>query len=478
MKPTSKSMRASLEAVLALPLLFLGLAGHASTVLGQTMGTFTATGDMTTARYWHTATLLTDGRVLIAGGVGRNPLPGPLASAELYDPSTGTFTPTGSMITARAGHSAFLLLDGRVLIAGGRWAAGPASAELYDPSTGTFTATGHMTPNGTSTLLNNGKVLFAGATATLYDPATGTFTATGAYAANGAGFGVDLAIMLANGTVLVASCDSQTELYHPDTGTFSITGPLPAWRCSPSATLLLDGKVLIAGGDNDMDYIPIAEVYDPSTGIFTATGKMTSGREHHTATLLPDATVLIAGGSLIGGTALGSAELYDPVTGTFAAAGYMTFSRYSHTATLLRDGTVLIAGGFTDDFDTRPVPPGATPWAEIYKPPSLRAAPLLFSVSGDGRGQGAILHTGTPQLASPSNPAVVGEALEVYCTGLIDGSVNPSASSHRRPDGRGSVLWQRSRIRRPGSSECPGAERRCARTCRPRALDVPWPAEQ
>jgi hypothetical protein len=148
---------------------------------------------------------------------------------------------------------------------------------------------------------------------------------------------------------------------------------------------------------------------------------MGAPRANHTATLLPDGTVLIAGSEGVSGqlspTAhgiLASAELYDPVTGTFSNTGSMATGRGEHTATLLNDGTVLIAGGVQ-----------ASALSEIYHPAVLVAAPLLLSLSGDGRGQGAILHAGTPQIVSSSNPATAGEALEIYCTGLSDGSLIP-----------------------------------------------------
>src|SRR5262249_4174102 len=112
--------------------ILLRLGSHASTLAAQSTGTFTPTGTMTTARSFHTALLL-NGRVLIPGSSPDRP-----SSAELYDPATGTFTPTGDMTRARWSHSATLLRDGRVLIAGGGTAAEPydPTSELYDPSTG------------------------------------------------------------------------------------------------------------------------------------------------------------------------------------------------------------------------------------------------------------------------------------------------------------------------------------------------------
>lgn len=164
--------------------------GFMSLALAQSPGTFTATGNMTSARGFHRATLLFDGKVLITGG---NPS---VSRAELYNPVTGTFTATGNMAGSRSGHSATLLPDGRVLIAGGYIGQDfSATAELYDPSTGTFTPTGDMTLARVAhiaTLLSNGKILVAGGeanhlpfpqptTAELYDPTTGMFTATSSY---------------------------------------------------------------------------------------------------------------------------------------------------------------------------------------------------------------------------------------------------------------------------------------------------------
>jgi hypothetical protein len=217
-------------------------------VWAQSTGTFTAAGNMTTARSSHTAALLRGGKVLIVGGSRDRP-----ASAEIYDPSTpatGTFTATGDMTTVRSGFTVTLLPDRRVLIAGGDRFTGNAplksTAELYDPSTRTFTPTGDMVTihiGGTATLLNNGKVLIAGgvtsqccnpapaANPELYDPSTGTFSLTGTFAGTGDGFfvtggpNVSAATLLPDGRVLIAG-EPDSELYDPVTGTFSLTGAM------------------------------------------------------------------------------------------------------------------------------------------------------------------------------------------------------------------------------------------------------------
>ncbi len=427
--------------------LALGVA-HTPIALAQSPATFRATGDMTSARFLHTATLLADGRVLIAGGIGRggNSDVGTLATAELFDPAKGTFSPTGRMSTPRDGHTATLLPDGSVLIAGG-WPRGPgtdgrslASAEIYNPSTGTFTRTGGMTEgrsNHTATLLNNGRVLIAGglaglpggflASAELYDPSTGTFVATGAMTRPWA----DTATLLPNGKVLITRGNPQepgpyvssAELYDASSGTFTHAGYLNANHTAPTAVLLTNGQVLIAGGDiGDGDGASvIAELYDPSTGLFSRTGSLAMGREQHTATLLPDGSVLFAGGHSLPALAVKS-ELYDPVQGTFSATGDMTTARELHTATLLRSGEVLIAGG---DDQRYWIPETYLSSAEFYSPRVLAPAPALLAVSGDGQGQGAILYANTARIASRDHPAGSGEALEIYFTGLRSGTVIP-----------------------------------------------------
>jgi hypothetical protein len=269
-------------------------------------GKFVPTGSMTMGRDSATGTLLLDGRVLIAGGSGYDAA----RSAELYDPTTGRFSKTGSMTRGHEVGTATLLLDGRVLIVGG-WEylsrtnrPESASADLYDPKTGTFTRTGSLPASRhfhTATRLLDGRVLMAGGET----PSEGMGTAT-------------------------------SELYDPKTGTFSPTGSMTAPRIFHTATLLRDGRVLMAGGNGYTS----AEVYDPATGTFHSTGSMEIDRDH-TATLLRDGRVLVVGDV--------AAELYDPATGTFIPTGPMLHSRLGSgpigspvTAPLLSDGRVLV----------------------------------------------------------------------------------------------------------------------------------------
>ena len=340
----TSGLRGVLPLFVALALLCVSLTAFASRTLAQGV-VFVSTGSMTTPRTSHTATLLTNGKVLVAGGRACNTIsPCPdLASAELYDPATGTFTPTGSMTTARRGATATLLNNGRVLIAGGGVGSNgsvPSSAELYDPATGTFTPTGSMTTARiypTATLLNNGKVLVAG---------------------GGQINGPDL---------------NSAELYDPQTGTFTATGNMITARNSHTATLLNNGQVLVAGGGDVSLVLNSAELYDPGTGTFTATGSMTTVREVHIANLLSNGLALLAGGE-DGFSLLASAELYDPGTETFTATGNMTAVRLVPGAALLINGKVLIAGGITDYNGT------VLASADLYDVPaiSLSTATIAF----------------------------------------------------------------------------------------------------
>jgi hypothetical protein len=232
------------------------------------------TGSLIFPRYFHTMTLLPNGKVLVAGGYDGNSHTS-IASAELYDPATETWRATGSLNTPRESHTATLLPNGKVLVAAGD-AAGN-SAELYDPATGTWTPTGSLNTARiahNATLLPGGKVLVAGGTADGWNSLSGA------------------------------------ELYDPVTGTWTQTGALNSGRWLNTMTSLPNGKVLVASGFDGNSDISNAELYDPSTGAWTTTGSLNVGRTSHAATLLPNGKVLVTGGNDSAGS-LASTELYD-----------------------------------------------------------------------------------------------------------------------------------------------------------------------
>jgi hypothetical protein len=257
-----------------------------------------------------TATLLSDGKVLIVGGNLA------LSSAEIYDPETNTFSPTNDLNIGRSGHTATLLPDGRVLITGGIDqfsvdAESVAAAEMFDPDTGSFSLIGNMATSrhgAAATILPSGLVLIVG----------GRSTEAGS-----------------------AGETRRAELYDPSTESFSTTGTLKEWHSTglrwASAPLMANGMVLIIGDLSD-----VAELYDPSTGEFSRIGSMNSKHFGGTATLLSSGEVLIAGGTM----AQGLTEIYDPVAGTLRISESMGLPRSGHTATLLPNGDVLVIGGW------------------------------------------------------------------------------------------------------------------------------------
>lgn len=306
-------------------------------------------GTLITGRVDHTATLLSNGKVLIAGGCCDEGEPfEALGSAELYDPATNRFTATGNLVEARREHFATLLPNGKVLVSGGSTRAGRMTqsidgVELYDPASGSFSTANSFPSGGTVTPLANGKVLFAGGDhANLYDPVTGHFTPT----VNPPPVRDYTATLLQNGQVLFVGGDT-AELYDPATNRFTITESLPKARTGYTATLLLNGKVLVAGGafvDTDTP-LTSAELYDPATGRFSPTGELVAARFNHRAILLPNGKVLIAAGNGASAMPLSSLELYDPATGTFSSVGRLSAECDGCTVTLLNNGTVLFING-------------------------------------------------------------------------------------------------------------------------------------
>lgn len=334
--------------------------------------TFVATGSMAYSRAFHTATLLRDGRTLVTGRTYSIEVEGETVdvydpSAELYNPATGSWSLTGSLTGGRIAHTATLLRNGKVLVAGGYAGAPLATAEIYDPATGSWTTINSMNlarSEHTATLLPNGKVLVVGGSTTvfpgytansaeIYDPATGNWTYTGSMSVARRSPG---AALLPNGKVLVSGGFSpggvvaSAEIYDPATALWSNTGSMSTARTWYKLTSLLNGKVLASGGWSGSSDLASSEVYDPSTGLWSSGGSFSNARRFHAATLLPEGTVLVAGG-YSGSGSISSASLFNPTTVTWSALPSMNSPRSLPTSTLLPNGKVLVAGGNVSSAD-------------------------------------------------------------------------------------------------------------------------------
>jgi hypothetical protein len=347
-------------------------------------------GLMTSPREGASATRLLIGSVLITGGMAQS---GILNNAEVYSPISQTFAANGTMNVARWLHTATLLNDGTVLIAGGSDLANEETldtAEIYDPMAGTFTLltstlntarVGH-----TATLLNNGQVLIVGG----YDPDFG----------------------------LIADA----ELYDPPTQTFIDLGDTNSPRYQHTATMLQNGKVLIAGGDADPApnaAFNSAELFDPVAQVFTSVPvPMTAMREGHAAALLNNGQVLITGGDLPGTGSLSSAEVYDPTSNTFAAlTSTMTVPRITHAMNLLNGGKVLITGGATDASGS------STPLssAEVYDPASQTFTATSSMTSVRDRQSTSLLNDGTVLVDGGTDGVNILNTAELYMTSQLKG---------------------------------------------------------
>jgi hypothetical protein len=384
----------------------VAVTGVASNGMSFTVlpGNFVATtGAMGFARQGHTATQLLNGKVLIAGGKSSS---GILGSAELYTPTAQTFANANAMIVPRWLHTATLLDDGTVLIVGGSSLTNRTAlntAEIYDPVAGSSTlllSTLNTARAGhTATLLSNGQVLIAGG----YNPTTGII--------------------------------SDAELYDPTAQVFIDLGNTNSPRFAHTATLLQNGQVLIAGGQTDptpTGAYNTAEVFDPTTWLFTPLSAiMTSVREGHTATLLNNGQVLISGGDVPGTGSLNTAEIYNPAANTFTAVtARMTAPRIFHSATLLNGGTVLITGGATDASNSS----APLSNAEIFYPTSQTFTAVPTTMTSVREQQTVtLLNDGTMLESGGTDGTNIFNTAELYVTsrltGLTSVAISPATPS-------------------------------------------------
>ena len=334
----------------------------------------------------HTATTLHDGRILIVGGFRNLSHLGMITEAEIYDPSSDTWTLISSMLIGHLGHSATLLNDGNVLVIGPEWGGGGhlrRIVDLYNTSSGKWSSAGETIQQTfhTASLLNDGGVLIAGGwlefwnasrASVIYEPSSQKWFSSAKMNQPRA---VHTATLLNNGKILVTGgaggmtkpALSSAELFDYQEETWKIAASMENERSLSTATLLKSGKVLIVGGhDSEGIPIPSAEIYDPENDNWSTVSDMNESRVFHTATLLNDGRVLIMGGSpqplakdrwlnvfdarlgiLRKGETLASVEIFDPVSETWTNLEDMEMARQSHTATLLDDGKILVVAGTT-----------------------------------------------------------------------------------------------------------------------------------
>ncbi len=334
-------------------------------------GFWLLTGSLAQGRHTHTATLLLDGRVVVAGGMQDylTDCPG-LNSVEIYDPSVGMWDSAATLNQGRTNHTATLLENGKILVAGGKDSnIGDIldSAEIYDPDLDAWHTTIPLSSartNHSATLLQNGTVLVAGgrfgdgpsvhASAEIFTPSTSTWAATGSLNNPREGHS---ATLLPDGSVLVIGGYNQgwlssAEIFDPLEGTWSLLPPpLVCHGVAHTATLLTNGQVLVVGGacgSGSPGILQQAELFDPISLSWTMVQDLPEPREAHTATLLPNGMVLIVGGDDGDIPRYEHAIVFDPIQSRWKSTGSLNHARRNHTATLLHSGLVLVSGGWDD----------------------------------------------------------------------------------------------------------------------------------
>ena len=340
----------------------------------------------------HTATVLSDGRVLVAGGEGNVNYTKftVFRTAELFDPQTNAWSFTADMHVGRVQHAAVLLADGRVLVIGGsaRKALVTASCEIFTPEP-SATHARSFERSAARRFVTGG---FVSRSSVLRSSASGNFVARNFANLRGRGTmgrwrttdsmnvaraGADgfPAVLLRNGKVLVEGCDQQlgqggvtAELFDSATNKWTLTGSMHVPRCNHGATMLPDGRVLVAGGDSGGTVHATAEIYDPNTGKWTMAAHLNSTRYLFSLLMLPNGLVFAPAGAAFGTIPRDSADVFDPAHDTWTSTPSLNLSRYEYGAAVLPDGKVLVFGGFTQNLTWAAMSELYDPTAGAWKP--------------------------------------------------------------------------------------------------------------